>query len=80
VGDLLWVVYCGHVSVLHRYGDMKPQTLDGRMLARMDFQVISYSVQCYALHSTDNNYFLKIKHKALQCWVELSRALSGAYL
>jgi len=52
VGDFLWVVHCDHASILHRYGDMKSQTLDGRtdvqVCARMDAQVILYTVQCYA--------------------------------
>ena len=25
VGHFLWVVYCDHVSILHRYGHMAPQ-------------------------------------------------------
>jgi len=28
VGDFLWVVYCDHASILHRYEDVKPQMLD----------------------------------------------------
>jgi len=34
VGHFLWVVHCDHVSVLHRYGDMAPQTLDARTYGR----------------------------------------------
>jgi len=29
VGDFLWVVHCYHASILHRYGDMASQKLDG---------------------------------------------------
>jgi len=50
VGHFLCVVHCDHGSIWHRYGDTAPQTLD----ARTDAQVILYSVQCYALHWTDN--------------------------
>jgi len=28
------VVHCDHVSILHRYGDMASQKLDGRTLGR----------------------------------------------
>jgi len=45
VGHYLWVVHCDHASILHCYGDMKPQMLDGRTHA----QVILYSVQCYCI-------------------------------
>jgi len=24
--DFRWVVHCDHASILHRYGDIKPQT------------------------------------------------------
>jgi len=39
------MVHCDHASILHLYGDMKPQMLDGRT----DAQVILYSVQCYSI-------------------------------
>jgi len=29
VGHFLWVVYCDHVSILHRYGHMAPQWFCG---------------------------------------------------
>jgi len=50
------MVYCDHAFILHRYGHMTPQKLDGQThVARMDAQVILYFVQYYALHWTDKN-------------------------
>jgi len=40
------VARCDHAFILHRYGDMKPQMLDGRTNAWTDARVILYSVQC----------------------------------
>jgi len=37
-----------------RYGDMMPQMLDSWTDGRTDADVILYSVQCYAMHWTDN--------------------------
>jgi len=34
------MVHSDHASILHRYGDMKPQTLDGRT---------TDAVQCYCI-------------------------------
>jgi len=51
VGNFLWVVHCDHASILHRYGEMKPQMLDGRTLRW--FYTLSNAI---ALHWTDNNY------------------------
>jgi len=55
VGHFLWVVCCDHASILHHYGGVASQKLDRWTDARMDAQVILYSVQCYALHWMDNN-------------------------
>jgi len=40
VGHFLWGVHCDHASILHRYGIMKPQMLNGRT----DAQVILYTL------------------------------------
>jgi len=56
------MVHCDHASILHRYGDIKPQMLDGRTQARTDARLDGRSgnfifcpTLCIALRWTDKN-------------------------
>jgi len=57
------MVHCDHASILHRYGDMKSQMLDGltdaRTHGRTDGRLgdfILCSMLCIALHRQQQNY------------------------
>jgi len=62
VVDFLWVVHCNHAPILHRYGDMKPQMLDGRMHARMDWYSDDFILCPMLLHCIGQTTRCNDKH------------------